>query len=114
MTRCKKFSSQLNLKLTSKEHDLRLGCGSKIGRNIAVAMARMGLKVALVDFNDQQTDSVARECEEQSPKNWPVSRIPTNPAMGRNSNKGSAPHPPARCSVGSRSRQDQCGQPTQN
>lgn len=45
------------------------GCGSKIGRNIAVTFARMGLKVALVDFSTQQTESVAAECEEKSPKN---------------------------------------------
>lgn len=44
------------------------GCGSKMGRNIAVAFARLGLKVALVDFNTSQTDFVAQECEEQSPK----------------------------------------------
>lgn len=50
-----------------------IGCGSKIGRNIAVAFARMGLKVALVDFNTQQTDSVAKECEEKSPRNRVVS-----------------------------------------
>lgn len=49
------------------------GCGSKIGRNIAVAFARMGLKVALVDFNTQQTDPVAVECLEKSPKNRVVS-----------------------------------------
>lgn len=28
----------------------------------------MGLKVALVDFNSQQTEPVANECQEQSPK----------------------------------------------
>lgn len=49
------------------------GCGSKIGRNIAIAFSRMGLKVALVDFNLEQTESVAIECEEKSPKNRVVS-----------------------------------------
>lgn len=44
------------------------GCGSKIGRTIAVAFARLDLKVALVDFDMEQTESVAKECEEQSPK----------------------------------------------
>lgn len=54
------------------------GCGSEIGREKAIDYARKGYKVALVDFSIQQTESVARECQEESPKNRIVSEGKSN------------------------------------
>lgn len=50
-----------------------IGCGSKIGRKIAIAFARLDFNIALVDFNIKQTEFVADECQEASSKNRVVS-----------------------------------------
>lgn len=53
------------------------GCGSKIGRKIATAFARLDFNIALVDFATKQTEFVAEECQEASPKNRMVSKTLT-------------------------------------
>lgn len=72
-TNCNNTTNSSNAKGKQEDGEeikaaLITGCGSQIGHYWAAAFAQKGFKVALVDFSLEQTETVARDCREQSPR----------------------------------------------